>query len=153
MHESRMQRKSSTVMQVWKQWAYEHRKTRKTGNGRRKMSSARDDQHLILMAVNNRTASSRQLVTRWSNVTVVLMLASSIRRRLLHRGLRARIPLYRIPLTANHQRLRLQRAHEHRAWRADCHQVVFSDESRFNLWDHDGRIRIRRYAGERCLPE
>ncbi|GFX82496.1 uncharacterized protein TNCV_2166441 [Trichonephila clavipes] len=26
-------------------------------------------------------------------------------------------------------------------------------ESRFNLWDHDGRIRVRRYADERCLPE
>ncbi|GFV53751.1 uncharacterized protein TNCV_4505341 [Trichonephila clavipes] len=22
-----------------------------------------------------------------------------------------------------------------------------------NLWDHDGRIRVRRYAGERCLSE
>ncbi|PRD36434.1 UNVERIFIED_CONTAM: hypothetical protein NCL1_08731 [Trichonephila clavipes] len=29
----------------------------------------------------------------------------------------------------------------------------FSDESRFNLWDHDGRIRVRRYTGEHCLPE
>ncbi|GFW90034.1 transposable element Tc1 transposase [Trichonephila clavipes] len=28
-----------------------------------------------------------------------------------------------------------------------------TDESLFNLWDHDGRIRVRRYAGERCLPE
>ncbi|GFY35728.1 uncharacterized protein TNCV_4841041 [Trichonephila clavipes] len=28
-----------------------------------------------------------------------------------------------------------------------------SDESRFNLWDHDGRIRVRRYAGECCLAE
>ncbi|GFV66230.1 transposable element Tcb1 transposase [Trichonephila clavipes] len=44
-------------------------------------------------------------------------------------------------------------ANEHRSWQADWHQVVFSDESRFNLWDHDGRIRVRRYAGERCLPE
>ncbi|GFT48531.1 transposable element Tc1 transposase, partial [Trichonephila clavipes] len=26
-------------------------------------------------------------------------------------------------------------------------------KSRFNLWDHDSRIRVRRYAGERCLPE
>ncbi|GFT70255.1 transposable element Tc1 transposase [Trichonephila clavipes] len=26
-------------------------------------------------------------------------------------------------------------------------------ESRFNLWDHDGRIHVRRYAGERCIPE
>ncbi|GFW39020.1 transposable element Tcb1 transposase [Trichonephila clavipes] len=57
------------------------------------------------------------------------------------------------PLTENHRWLRLQWAHEHRAWQADWHQVVFSDESRFNLWDHDGRIRVRRYADEHCLPE
>ncbi|GFV22429.1 transposable element Tcb1 transposase [Trichonephila clavipes] len=56
--------------------------------------------------------------------------------------------LYWIPLTASHQWLRLQWAHEHTDW----HQVVFSDESRFSSWDHDGRIRVRRYAGERCLP-
>ncbi|GFX73155.1 transposable element Tcb1 transposase [Trichonephila clavipes] len=56
-------------------------------------------------------------------------------------------------LTANHRRLRLQWAHEHRDWQADWHQVVFLDESRFNLWDHDSRIRVRRFAGERCFPE
>ena len=30
---------------------------------------------------------------------------------------------------------------------------MFSDDSCFNLWYHDGRIRVRRYAGERHLPE
>ncbi|GFY00333.1 transposable element Tcb2 transposase [Trichonephila clavipes] len=39
------------------------------------------------------------------------------------------------------------------AWQADWHQVVFSDESRFNLWDHDVRIRFTRYVGERYHPE
>ncbi|GFV38156.1 transposable element Tcb2 transposase [Trichonephila clavipes] len=68
-------------------------------------------------------------------------------------GLRVRIPLYRIPLTQNHRRLRLQWANVHRSWRADWQQVVFSDESRFNLWHHDGRIRVRRYAGERHISE
>ncbi|GFT88887.1 transposable element Tcb1 transposase [Trichonephila clavipes] len=81
------------------------------------------------------------------------MSASSTRRRLLHRGLRARVPIYKIPLTANLRWLRLKWAHEHRAWQADWLQVVFSDESLFNLWNHDGCIRVRRYAGERCLPE
>ncbi|GFX17437.1 transposable element Tcb1 transposase [Trichonephila clavipes] len=84
------------------------------------------------MAVNDRTESSRKLAVRWSTATGVLMSASSIRRRLLHRGLSARVHLCRIPLTANHQRLH---------------------ESRFNLWDHDGHIRVRRYSGERCLQE
>ncbi|GFW47870.1 transposable element Tcb2 transposase [Trichonephila clavipes] len=117
-------------MRAWKQWTDEHRTTRKAGSRRRKMTSVRDDQHL---ALNDRIASSRQLAARWSTTTGVLMSASSIRRRLLHRGLRARLPLYRIPLTAKHERLRLQWAHKHKAWQADWHQVVFSDESRFNL--------------------
>ncbi|GFW54668.1 transposable element Tc1 transposase [Trichonephila clavipes] len=81
------------------------------------------------------------------------MLASLIRRCLLHRRMRSRVPLHSIPLTANHRWLRLQWAHEHRAWQADWHQFALSDESRFNLWDHEGRIRVRHCVGEHCLPE
>ncbi|GFW82960.1 hypothetical protein TNCV_4603871 [Trichonephila clavipes] len=46
--------------------------------------------HLLRMTVNDRTASSGQLAEHWSTATGVLMSASSIRRRLLHHGLRAR---------------------------------------------------------------
>ncbi|PRD30381.1 UNVERIFIED_CONTAM: Transposable element Tcb2 transposase [Trichonephila clavipes] len=42
------------------------------------------------MAVNDRTASSRQLAAHWSTATGVLMSASSIRQHLLHHGLRAK---------------------------------------------------------------
>ncbi|GFX00866.1 transposable element Tc1 transposase [Trichonephila clavipes] len=82
---ARVQRNSLIVMRAWKQYTDEHRTTRKTGSGRRKV-----------------------------------MLPQ---------------PSTPAPYGAN--------------W----HQVVFSDESRFNLWNHDGHIRVRRYAGERCLPE
>ena len=34
---------------------------------------------------------------------------------------------------------------------AEWRNVVFSDESRFNMYYNDGRIRVRRYAGERNL--
>ncbi|PRD30797.1 UNVERIFIED_CONTAM: hypothetical protein NCL1_25313 [Trichonephila clavipes] len=109
------------------------------------------------MVVNGRTVPFRQLTARWSTSTGVLMSASSISRRLLQSGLRARVFLYRIPLTANYRQLRLQWVHDHRAhthtWKAYWHQVVFSDESRFSLWDHDCRIRARHYTGQRCLPE
>ncbi|GFV37508.1 transposable element Tcb2 transposase [Trichonephila clavipes] len=81
--------------------------------------SARRSTPLLHMTVNDHTASSRQLAARWSTAAGVPMSVSSIRRRLQHRGLRIRVHLYRIPLTANHQRLRLQWAHEHRAWQAD----------------------------------
>ncbi|GFW21885.1 transposable element Tcb2 transposase [Trichonephila clavipes] len=103
-------------MRVWKQWTDEHRKTRKTDSEQRKVTSARDDRHLLHMEVNDRTASSKLLAAGWSAAAGVLMSASSIRLRLLHRRLRTRMPLYRIPLMANHH---LQWAHEHRAWQAD----------------------------------
>ncbi|GFW79186.1 transposable element Tc1 transposase [Trichonephila clavipes] len=112
--------------------------------------SARDGRHLLRVVVNDRLTFSSQLATHCSTATGVLMSASSISRLLLHHGLRTRVPLYKIPLTANLRRLRLQWAHELRAWQAVWPQVVFSDESLFNLWNHDGCIRIRRYAGERC---
>ncbi|GFW30035.1 transposable element Tc1 transposase [Trichonephila clavipes] len=140
-------------MRVWKQWTDERRTTRNTCRGRWKGTSAFDDRHQLRMVMNDRTASSRQLAARWSTATSVLMSAPSIRRCLLHRGLRARVPLYRIPLMANYRRLSLHWAHEHRAWQADWHQVVFSNESRFNLLDYDGRIHVRCYVGEHCLPE
>ncbi|GFT45921.1 uncharacterized protein TNCV_2250591 [Trichonephila clavipes] len=108
-------------MRVLKQWTDEHRTTRKTSSGRLKVTSACDDRHLLRMEVNDCIASSRHLVACWFTATGVLMSASSIRRRLLHRGLRARVPLYRILLKVNHRRLRLQWAHEHRAWQADWH--------------------------------
>ncbi|GFT71632.1 transposable element Tc1 transposase [Trichonephila clavipes] len=49
----RVQRNSSTVMRVWKQWTDEHRTTRKTGGGRRKVTSARDDRHLLHVVGND----------------------------------------------------------------------------------------------------
>ncbi|GFX11155.1 transposable element Tcb2 transposase [Trichonephila clavipes] len=92
-------------MHVSKQWTDEGRTARKSGSGPRNVTSARDDRHLVRMAQTDRTSSSRQLAAQWSTATGVSLCAPSIRRRLLQRELRARIPLYRIPLTQNHRHL------------------------------------------------
>ncbi|GFT76139.1 transposable element Tcb2 transposase [Trichonephila clavipes] len=60
-------------MRVWKQWNDENRTTRSSGSGRRKVTTAHDDRHMLRMAVNDRTASSRQLAARWSTAIGVLM--------------------------------------------------------------------------------
>ena len=62
-----------------------------------------------------------------------------------------RMPLRWFPLSRDHQRLRLQWACERRHWRSEWRNVVFSDEFRFNMSYNDGRILVRRYAGERNL--
>ncbi|GFW12261.1 transposable element Tcb2 transposase [Trichonephila clavipes] len=104
----RVQSNSSTVRRVWKQWTNEHRTTRETGSGRWKMASVRENQHLLRKAMNDRTNTSRHLAACSSTDTGVLMSSSSIRRRVLHCRMRARVSLYRIPFTANHRQLRLQ---------------------------------------------
>ncbi|GFW37139.1 uncharacterized protein TNCV_5020371 [Trichonephila clavipes] len=59
-----VQRNSSIVMRVWKKCTDKHQTTRKTGSGRWKVTSARDDRHLLCIAVNDRTVSCSQLAGR-----------------------------------------------------------------------------------------
>ncbi|GFT05957.1 transposable element Tcb1 transposase [Trichonephila clavipes] len=91
--------------------AHVQRTTSKTGIGRQKVVSVCDDWHLLRMVVNDRTALFTHLEVRWCTAIVGFVNWSS----LLHRGLRARVPLYRIPLSVDHhRRMRLQWGHEHR---------------------------------------
>ena len=87
----------------------------------------------------------------WVDVGVlqwVWMFASTVCLHLLRAGLVASMPLHRLPLSRDHQFLRLQWARERRHWHAEWRNVVFSDESCFNMSYNDGCICVRRYAGE-----
>ena len=103
------------------------------------------------MAVTDRTASSTVLSRRWSTETSLNLSASTVRSRLLRARFVARMPLHRLLLSRDHQRLRLQWVRERRHLRAEWRNVVCLVESRFNMSYNDGRIRVRRYAGERNL--
>ncbi|GFX79166.1 transposable element Tcb1 transposase [Trichonephila clavipes] len=73
--------------------------------------------------------------------------ARTIRRHLQQSGLSTRRPLFGLPLTQNHRRLRRQWGDERRMWVAEWNEVVLTDESRICLQHHDGRIRVWRYSG------
>ncbi|KFM64920.1 Transposable element Tcb1 transposase, partial [Stegodyphus mimosarum] len=77
--------------------------------------------------------------------------ARTIRPRLQQSGLFARRPLLCLPLTQNHRRLCRQWCDERSMWTAEGNEIVFTDESRFCLQHHDGRIRVWRHRGERML--
>ncbi|GFU43666.1 transposable element Tc1 transposase [Trichonephila clavipes] len=131
-------------MRVSKQWTDEGRTGRKSVSGPRNVTSVREDRRLVRMAqTDKRIAFSDNWQNSGQQLHVFHCVLHQFETALLQRGLHARIPLYRIPLTQSHRRLRLHWANVHRSWRADW-QVVFSDKSlNFNLWHHDGRIRVR----------
>ncbi|GFW88998.1 transposable element Tcb1 transposase [Trichonephila clavipes] len=65
----------------------------------------------------------------------------------------SRRPLRLLTLTPTHQRLRLEWYRSLGNWTAaEWNQVVFSDESRFNLSSDDNRVRVWRTRGERLNP-
>ncbi|GFU16741.1 hypothetical protein TNCV_672801 [Trichonephila clavipes] len=72
-----VQRKSSTVMPIWKQWTNKYRTPRRTGSLQRKFTSVCEDRHLLCMAKKDRTTSSKQLAARWSTATGVSFVNSS----------------------------------------------------------------------------
>ena len=84
--------------------------------------------------------------------------AQTVRNRLRDVGLRCRRPYRGLILTPRHRQQRLQWARRHlRMTRADWAAVLFTDESRFNLYDNDGRLRVYRGRNERfsdnCIIE
>ncbi|GFV22622.1 transposable element Tcb1 transposase [Trichonephila clavipes] len=74
-------------------------------------------------------------------------------KRLAEGHLRSRGPLRVLLLTSNHRCLRLEGCRVRRNWTAaEWNQVVFSDESRFNLSSDDNRVHVWRPNGERLNP-
>ena len=115
---------ATAVMSVWNQWRDEGCMQRRAGT--------------VRIAVMDHTASSTVLSRCWSTATGLDLSASTVRRHLLRAGLVARMPLHRLPLSRDHQCLRLQWTE----WRAEWQNVIFSDESRFNISYNDGHICV-----------
>ena len=79
-----------------------------------------------------------------------LMWAPSIRQCLIHRGLLTRVYLYRIPLMANNQRLRLLWTHE--PGKLIRTKLSFQ-MNHVSTYGSMMAARVRSYAFQRCVPE
>ena len=122
--------------------------------GRPRVTNLRTDRFITLTHLRRgfQTATSSARQYGISKQTVLRRLGQA------RQPIRPRRPYVGQVLTARHRAARLQWAQRHFLWRR--HQwarVLFSDESRFNLSHHDGRIRVFRRRGERfadnCLIE
>lgn len=80
---------------------------------------------------------------------------NTVKNRLREHGISCYRPYKGIVLTRRHRQARLQWARQNR--NRNWTNVVFSDESRYNLFHADGRMRVYRRRGERyadnCVSE
>ncbi|GFX40119.1 transposable element Tcb1 transposase [Trichonephila clavipes] len=114
-------------------------------------NTLREDRQIVRILVTDRSVTSRTVAQHIKSATHHSVSAHIIRRRLQQSGLSARHPLFGLPLTQNHRRLRRQWCDKRRIWAAEWNEVVFTDETRICLQHHDGRIRVWRQRVERML--
>ena len=124
--------------------------------GAPRVTSRRQDVYIRVRHLRNRflTASSTARVIMGNRGRPIHR--TTVANRLRSYGIRCRRPYKGLLLRRQHRNARLQWARQNvhnRNWR----NVVFSDESRFNLFNADGRRRVFRRCNERysntCIVE
>lgn len=117
--------------------------------GRARITTARDDRVLLRMVQQNRRTPVSALTNTWSHHLDRPVSARTVNRRLTSAGYFAR-RLSRQPLLSQRHCInRYQWAQQHqRVTLQQWQHVVFTDESRVCLDHLDGRLRVRRMAGQ-----
>ncbi|GFT84932.1 transposable element Tcb2 transposase [Trichonephila clavipes] len=146
-------RSDCVVRRCWVQWIREMSFTRRPGLGHPGLTIRREDLYIERNARVQPTASSAAIQTQLAPSLGTPVSSRTIRRCLVEGNLGPRRPLRVLPLTPTHRRFRLEWCHARENWTAaEWNQVVFRDESRFNLSSDDNRVRVWRPRGERLNP-
>ena len=117
-------------------------------HGGTQKNTPRQDRALLRMVQQDRFISARAL-TAMRNLYGMRAGRKTINNRLLSCGFHAYRPTMKSLLTANHCHLCLERAHKlQKLTMAHWQHVIFVDESRFQLYLVDGRLRIRCLSAE-----
>ena len=113
--------------------------------GRPRVRNPRTDRFITLTHLQRRF----QKATRSARQYGIIKQTVLRRLRQARQPIRPRRPYVEKVITARHRAARLQWAERYFRWGRQWARVLFSDESRFNLSHHDGRIRGFRRRGER----
>ena len=117
---------------------------------RGRVTTRQQDQHIGNVHNRNRRAVASVTARTIIGTHGRPISARTVRNRLREAGLRCRRPYYGIVLTPRHRQRRLEWVRRNiRKTRAEWAAVLFTDESRFNLFERDGRQRVYRRRNER----
>ena len=142
-----------------------NRKVNITGNvtdmnrsPKHRVTTRQQDRNMIRSHLTNRTKTAVATASRIIGTHGRRISAQTVRNRLKAVGLRARRPYVGITISDRNRTRRLAWARRHvRTTRAGWANVLFTDETRFNLERSDGRVRVYRRKGERyrnaCILE
>lgn len=126
----------------------------KRKSGRPKKLSDANTKFLRVQSLRNRFKSSRELASDLRHATGTEVTSSSVRKYLISEGLRGRVSVRKPLLRQGNRQKRIQYAKEHKDWTAEMwNRVLYTDESKFEVFGSKRRQYVRRRPGERYISQ
>lgn len=143
----------TTVGRIYKRFLQTKSLDRKPGSGRPRKSTERQDRSMIRIVKNDPRKTATD-VNKYATQQLHLNLSSrTIRRRLCDAKLFGRRPAKKPLISPKNRQARLSFARRFQHWsKSDWEKVLWSDESKFNLFSSDGIRYVRRPKGQRYNP-
>lgn len=143
----------SVVWKVYSRFCREGNVSRLPKSGRPRKSDERQDQALVRVVRNDPTKSATDVVDKARRAFGIKISKETARRILRRYLLFARRPARKPMTLARHRLARLEFAQAHKSWSAkEWGRVLWSDETKFNLFNPDGQNLVRRPIGTRYFP-
>lgn len=123
-------------------------------SGRPRVTTVQEDTFIVVKSKRNRALTAPDIRADLNSSCKKLVSTSTVQRRLRERGLSGRVaakkPLLRQPNVVK----RLKWAREHRHWTVrKWKKVLFTDESKFEIFGTKRRVYVRRLVGERMARQ
>jgi transposase len=144
----------STITKIIKLFAETGSFEARKKSGRPKVTSARDDNILERLSKKNPFATASELNAEMKEFYGVDCCVSTTKSRLRAANLFGRRPARKPYISKKNRKARLSFARDHLNWTdKDWAKVLWSDESKFNLFNPDGFKRVRRPINKRFDPK
>ena len=122
-------------------------------SGHPRVTTERTDRHIAILSKSDRFKPATAIRDELEVVCGVNVSVSTVKRVLDKAGLPARVPRRKPALSSRNRKKCLDFAKQHQDWtQEEWSNVLFTDESRFQLYCSDGRAYVRRMEGEAYKP-
>lgn len=123
-------------------------------SGRPKITTPAEDQTIILTSKRDRRLTASQIRGEFNRERETRISLTTVKRRLRAAGLMGRVAVRKPLLRPQNKRKRLQWAQSHKDWTIEqWGKVLWTDESKYEVFGSRRRIFVRRTATEKMLPQ
>lgn len=119
-------------------------------SGRPKVTSESEDKFIRVISLRNRRMTAPEIQAQLNETRSTDISSSTVKRRLRTAGLMGRVAARKPLLRTINKKKRLIWAKKHRSWTSEeWKSVLWTDESKFEIFGSNRRVYVRRREGER----